>query len=146
MDSRTQIISCVTPLKHSGSTSCCNIWKYELYHSLFIYLLWFQRQKASVFVARGCDVRSLTLKEKQLKMLENMVLRNVCGTKRGDVTGEWRRLRNTDVCNRYSSSNIIWMIESKWMVWAGHVARIGDRRGAYRVLAKTWGKANPWKA
>ena len=145
MDNRTQIISCVTPLKHSGSTSWCNIRKYELYHSAFIYLLWFQRQKVSVFVAHGCEARSVTLKEEQLRMLENMVLRNVFGTKRGDVTGEWRRLLNTEVCNLYSSPHTIWIVESKRIMWARHVARIGDRRGAYRVLVKTGGKENPWK-
>jgi hypothetical protein len=64
-------------------------------------------------------------------------LRHVFGTKRGNVTGEWRRLCNAEVCNLYSSPNFIWMIESKRMMWAGHVARIGNRRGAYRVLVKT---------
>jgi len=78
-------------------------------------------------------------------MLENMVLRNVFGTKRGDVTGEWRRLLNTEVCNLYSSPHTIWIVESKRIMWARHVARIGDRRGAYRVLVKTGGKENPWK-
>jgi hypothetical protein len=53
---------------------------------------------ASVFVAYGCESRSLTLKEKQLRMLENMVPRNVFGTKRGGVRGEWRKIRNTEVC------------------------------------------------
>jgi len=92
---------------------------------------------ASVFVAYGCESKSLTLKEKQLRMLENMVPRNVFGTKRGGVTGEWRRIGNTEICYLYSSPNIIWMIESKRMIWAGHVARIGDKRGAYRVLVNT---------
>jgi hypothetical protein len=68
-------------------------------------------KKASVFVAHGCEARSVTLKEKQLRMLETMVLRNVFRTKRGNVTGECRRLRNTEVCNLYPSPNIIWMIE-----------------------------------
>ena len=52
------------------------------------------------------------MKERQLRMLENMVLRNVFGTKRGDVTGEWRKLHNTEVYNLRSSPNIIWMTES----------------------------------
>jgi hypothetical protein len=94
-------------------------------------------KKASAFVGHGCEARSVTLKEEQLRMLETMVLRNVFGTKRGDVTRECRRLRNAEVCNLYYSPNIIWVIESKIMMWAGHVAHIGDRRDAYRVLVKT---------
>ena len=53
------------------------------------------------------------MKEKQLRMLENMVLRNVFGSKKGDVTGEWKRLRNAEVCNLYFSANIIWIIGLK---------------------------------
>lgn len=69
-------------------------------------------KNSQCFFAYGCESRSLTLKEKQLRMLENMMQRNVFGTKRGGVTGEWRRIRNTEVY-LYSSPNIIWMIELK---------------------------------
>ena len=50
------------------------------------------------------------------------------------LTGEWRRLRNEELYALYSSPNIIWAIKPRIMRLAGHVARMGDRRGAYRVL------------
>jgi hypothetical protein len=53
-----------------------------------------------------------------------------------EVTGEWRRLHNEELNALYSSPNIIRVIKSRRMRWAGHVARMGERRGAYRVW---WG-------
>ena len=53
------------------------------------------------------------------------------------VTSEWRRLHNEELYDLYSSSNIIRVIKSRRMRWAEHVASIGDRRGAYRVLVDT---------
>jgi hypothetical protein len=50
------------------------------------------------------------------------------------VTGEWRKLQNKELYDLYSSPNIIWMIKSREMRWAAHVARTGERRGVYRVL------------
>jgi hypothetical protein len=50
------------------------------------------------------------------------------------VTGEWRRLQNEELNDLYSSPNIVWVIKSKRMTWAGHVARMGEERGVYRVL------------
>jgi hypothetical protein len=60
-----------------------------------------------------------------------------CSTapKRDEVTGEWRRLYNKELYALYSSPNIIRMIKSRRLRWAEHVARIGERRGAYRALA-----------
>jgi hypothetical protein len=62
------------------------------------------------------------------------VLRKLFGPKRDEVTGEWRRLHNEDRYDLYSSSNIIRVIKSEIMRWVGHVARMGERRGAYRIL------------
>jgi hypothetical protein len=52
------------------------------------------------------------------------------------VTGGWRNLHNEELHNLYSSPSIIRMIKSKIMRWAGHVARMGEMRNAYRVLAR----------
>ena len=50
------------------------------------------------------------------------------------LTGEWRRLHNEELNDLYSSPNIVWVIKSRRMRWAGHVVRMGEERGAYRVL------------
>jgi hypothetical protein len=50
------------------------------------------------------------------------------------VTGEWRRLHNEEFNDLNSSSNIIQVIKLRRMCWVGHVARIGEKRGAYRIL------------
>jgi hypothetical protein len=62
------------------------------------------------------------------------VLRRIFGPKRDEVTGEWRRLHNKELHALYSSPNIIRVIKSRRLRWAGHVTRMGERRGAYRAL------------
>jgi hypothetical protein len=62
------------------------------------------------------------------------VLRRIFGPKRDEATGEWRRLHNEELNDLYSSPNIIWVIKSRRMRWAGHVACVKDRRDEYRVL------------
>jgi hypothetical protein len=80
------------------------------------------------------------LREKcRLRVFENRVLRRIFGSKRDEVTGEWRRLHNNELYALYSSPNIIRVIRSRRLRWAGHVARMGERRGAYRALV---GKGN----
>jgi hypothetical protein len=64
------------------------------------------------------------------------VLRKIFGPKREEMTGEWRRLHNKKLYALDSSPNIIWVIKSRRMRWAGHVACMEDRRGAYRVLVR----------
>jgi hypothetical protein len=64
------------------------------------------------------------------------VLRRIFGPKRDEVTGEWRRLHNKELYALYSSPNIIQVIKSKRLRWAGHVAHMGNRRGAYRALVE----------
>ena len=56
------------------------------------------------------------------------------GVKREEVTGEWRRLQDEELCDMYCSPNVILVIKSRRMRWASHVARISDGKGAYRVL------------
>jgi hypothetical protein len=62
------------------------------------------------------------------------VLRKIFGPKRDEVTGEWRSLHNEELYDLYSWPDIIRVIRSRRMRWAGHVACMGDMRGAYRVL------------
>ena len=72
--------------------------------------------------------------ERKLRVFENMVLRRIFGPRRDEVTGEWRRLHNEELNGLYSSPNIVRVIKSRRMRWAGHVARTGEERGPYRVL------------
>jgi hypothetical protein len=65
---------------------------------------------------------------------EKLGLRKIFGPKRDEVTGQWRRLHNEELYDLYSSPNIIWVIKSRRMRWAGHVARVGEGRGSYRIL------------
>ena len=67
-------------------------------------------------------------------MFENKVLRKIFGAKRDEVTGEWRKLHNTELHALYSLPDIIRNIKSRRLRWAGHVARMGESRNAYRVL------------
>ena len=86
-------------------------------------------------VLYGCEAWSLTLQvERKLRVFENMVLRRTFGPRRGEVTGEWRRLHNEVLNDLYSSPNIVWVIKLRRMRWAGHVAHMGEERGVYRVL------------
>jgi len=66
-------------------------------------------------------------------MYESKVLRRIFGPKRDKVTGEWRKLHNEELNDPYCSPIIVRVI-SRRMTWAGHVARMGERRGVYRVL------------
>jgi hypothetical protein len=75
-------------------------------------------------------------------VFEKRVLRRVFGPKRSEVTGEWRKLHNEELNVLYSSPNIVWVIKSRSMRFAGHVARMGERRGVYRVsVGKPEGKS-----
>ena len=67
-------------------------------------------------------------------MFENRVLRRIFGPKRDEVTREWRKLHNGELNDLYCSPNIVRVIKSRRMRWAGNVARMGERRGVYRVL------------
>jgi len=72
--------------------------------------------------------------EGKLRVFENMVLRRIFGPRRDEVTGEWRRLHNEELNDSYSSPNIVRVIKSRRMRWAGHVEHMGEERGVYRVL------------
>jgi len=83
---------------------------------------------------------------RRLKASENRVLGKIFGPKRNEVAGEWRRLHNEKLYDQYCSTNIVRAIKSRKMRWTGHVARMGKRRGVYRVLVgKPEGKELTWK-
>jgi hypothetical protein len=72
--------------------------------------------------------------ELRLRVFENRVLRRIFGPKGDEVTGEWRKLHNKELRDLYSSPSIIRIIKSRRMRWAGHVARMGEKRNSYRLL------------
>ncbi|KAJ4450606.1 hypothetical protein ANN_02032 [Periplaneta americana] len=83
----------------------------------------------------GCETWTLTLREEQrLGVFENKVLRKIFGAKRDEVTEEWRKLNKAELHSLYSSPDIIRNIKSRHLRYAGHVARMGESRNAYRVL------------
>ena len=69
-------------------------------------------------------------------MFENRVLRRIFGPKREEVTEEWRKLHNEELNDLYCSPNIFRVVKSIIMRWAGHEARIAEKRGVYRVLVE----------
>jgi hypothetical protein len=86
-------------------------------------------------VLYGCETWSLTLREEHgLRVFQNKVLRRIFGPKRDEVTEEWRQLHNEEPRDFYSSPSIIRLMKSKRMRWAGHVARMGEKRNANRLL------------
>ena len=66
---------------------------------------------------------------RKLRVFENMVLRRIFGPRRDEVTGEWRRLHNEELNDLYSSPSVVWVIKSRRMRWAVHVAYMGEERG-----------------
>ena len=76
-------------------------------------------------------------------MFENMVLRGIFGPRRDEVMGEWRRMHNEELNDLYCSPNIVRLIKSRRMRWAGDVAGMGEERGVYRVLVGKPGGRRP---
>ena len=86
-------------------------------------------------VLYGCETWSLTLREEhRLRVFENRVLRRIFGPRRDGVTGEWRKLHNEELNDLYPSPNIVRVIKSRRLRWAGHVARMEEERGVHKVL------------
>jgi len=98
--------------------------KIKIYKSIILPVVWY-----------GCKTWSLTLREeRRLRVFENRVLRKVFGLKRDEVTGEWRKLHNEELNDLYSLPNIVRVVKSRRMRWAGRAARMGEDRGVHRLL------------
>jgi hypothetical protein len=74
------------------------------------------------------------MEEHRLRVLENKVVRRIFGPKMNEVVEGWRKLDNEALHNLYSSPSVIRMIKSRRMRWAGHVARMGEKRNSRRIL------------
>ena len=86
-------------------------------------------------VLYGCETWSLTLRdERRFRVFEKWVLRRVFGPKRDEVREEWRKLHNEELSDLYSLPNIVRVVKSRRMRWAGLGARMGEGRGVHRVL------------
>jgi hypothetical protein len=72
--------------------------------------------------------------ERRLRVFENRVVRKIFGPKRGEVKGEWKKLHKEELNNLYSSPSIFRVIKTRRMSWAGHVARMREKKGLYMVL------------
>jgi hypothetical protein len=82
-----------------------------------------------------CETWSVTLKEEhKLRVFENRVLREIFGFEKDEITGPSIKLRTEELYDMYCSLNIVRVIKSRRVRWAGHVARMRESRGAYRVL------------
>jgi hypothetical protein len=95
-----------------------------------------------LFVLYGCETWSLTLREeRKLRVFETRLLTRIFGPKRDEATEEWRRLHNEELNDLYSSPYIFRVTKSRGMRWARHVAHMGEKRGAYRILVgRPYGK------
>jgi hypothetical protein len=74
------------------------------------------------------------IKEHRLRVFENRILRRIFGPRRDEVSGGWGKLHTEEYHNLYSSPSIIRLIKSRRVRWAGHVARMGEKRNASRIL------------
>jgi hypothetical protein len=88
-------------------------------------------------VPYGCETWSLTLREEhRLGMFDNRVLSKIFGPRRDEVMEDWRKVHNEELRDLYSSSSIIRIIKSRRMRWVGHVARMEEKRNAYKLLVE----------
>jgi hypothetical protein len=107
------------------SVSCQKNLKIKIYETVLLSVLLY-----------GYETWSFTLREEhRLRVFENRVLRRIFGHKRKE-DGSWRKLHNDELHNLNSSPNIVRVIKARRVRWAGHVARMGERRGVYRLLVR----------
>jgi len=104
--------------------------KFKMYRNIILFV-----------VLYGCETWSFTSREEhKLKVFENRVLRKVFGPKRDKTAGYWRRLANEELHDLCCSPNIMLVIKPRRKRCVGHVAYMGERRGAYRVLVGSLSK------
>jgi hypothetical protein len=84
------------------------------------------------------------MKEHSLRVFENRVLGGIFGPTKDEVTGEWRKLHNVELNDLYNTSNTVWVIKSRIIRWAGHVARLGEGRCVYWVLVENLREIYHW--
>jgi hypothetical protein len=94
-------------------------------------------------VLYGCEIWSR--EERSLRVFVGRALRKIFGPKRDEVTGEWSILHNEELYDAYSSPNVIAVIQSIRMIWARHVARMGEKRCMQGFDGKIRGKETTWK-
>jgi len=85
----------------------------------------------------------VTTDEHKLRVFENKVLRKIYGSKRDEMTGEWRRLHNEELHGLYDSPDDVKIMKSRRLRWAGHVARMGKKRRLYSILVGRPGGRRP---
>jgi len=96
-------------------------------------------------VLYGCETWSLTLREvRGLRVYENRVLR-IFVIKRNEVTGEWRKIHNEELNDLYSSPNIVGVMKSRRVIWAGNVARTGRVEPYTELWYGNLRNENTWK-
>jgi hypothetical protein len=92
--------------------------KIKIYRTIILPVAWY-----------GCETWWLILRKKhRLRVFENRVLKRIFRPKRDEVTGEWRKLHNQKLNDLYSSPNIVRVIKSRRLRWAGHIALMGEER------------------
>jgi hypothetical protein len=95
-------------------------------------------------VLYGCETWSLILREEHiLRVFENRVLMRTFGPERDEVTEEWGKLHNEELHDLYSSTSIIRIMKARRMRWAGHIARMGEKRNVYRLLVEKLERRRP---
>ena len=120
-----------------SGNACCHLVRNRLSSSLSSKNLKIKIYRTIILpsVLYGCESWSLTLREDgRLRVCENRMLRRIYVPRRDEVTGELRKLHNEELNDLYSLPSICRVINSRKMRWTGHGARMGERRGVYRVL------------
>jgi hypothetical protein len=130
MKSRVDSIQCMLAIIQSISKNL----KIEIYKTIILPV-----------VLYGCETWFLTFREEhRLRVFEDRMLRRIFGPKR-EVHGSSRKLRNDELQNLYSSPNIVRVIKWRRMRWAGHVARMAEGRGVYRVWLRSPNLRDDWE-